>query len=114
VFHEFGIRDPALTPEPFRHENRIVAVTLPPISIEILNPIIGQRPEILQTFQSGEPDLIEVLTIQSGVVFKTCYAERVVDWIGDVEVNLISLAHLKILKQAGNRPKDLDDLAHLG
>jgi hypothetical protein len=59
------------------------------------------------------PMRIEVITAISGVNFTECYAERVVDVIDDLSVNLISLRHLRINKQASGRYKDLDDLEHL-
>jgi hypothetical protein len=62
----------------------------------------------------GESPLrIEVTTAISGVAFDDCYAERVVDTFDGVEVNLISLRHLKMNKQASGRHKDLNDLEHL-
>ena len=56
---------------------------------------------------------IEVMTTISGVRFEECFAERVVDSIDGVAVNLISLNHLKINKKASGRHKDLDDLENL-
>jgi hypothetical protein len=54
------------TPELFLQENKIARMGVPPFRIEILTAI-------------------------SGVGFSECYAERVVDKIDGVEVNLISL-----------------------
>ncbi|MGH2592201.1 MAG: hypothetical protein ACRDGG_01670 [Anaerolineae bacterium] len=45
--------------------------------------------------------------------FEECYAERVSDTFEDVEVNFISLRHLKANKKASGRFKDLNDLEHL-
>jgi hypothetical protein len=59
------------------------------------------------------PMRIEVLTTISGVQFAACYAERISVVIDGVDVNLISLQHLKINKQASGRYKGLDDLEHL-
>jgi len=59
------------------------------------------------------PFRIEVLTSVSGVEFETCYAARVVDIIDGVNVNIISLPHLKTNKQASGRDKDLVDLRRL-
>ena len=62
----------------------------------------------------GESPLrVEVTTAISGVAFDECYADRVVDTFDGVEVNLISLRHLKVNKQASGRYKDLNDLEHL-
>jgi hypothetical protein len=76
------------TPELFLQENKIARMGVPPFRIEILTTI-------------------------SGVGFQECYAERVQDKIDDVEVNLISLKHLKANKKASGRLKDLNDLEHL-
>jgi len=113
VFQNFGSGIAELTPEPFQHANRIIRLEVQPLSVEILNPIIGQQPESLSRMEGNPTGQIEVLTVQSGVSFETCYAERVVDLIDGVEVNVISLHHLEVIKRAGNRPKDIDDLAHL-
>ena len=59
------------------------------------------------------PLRIEITTAISGVSFDECYSERIIDVMDGVEVNLISLRHLRINKQAGGRFKDLDDLEHL-
>jgi len=62
----------------------------------------------------GVPPLrIDITTAISGVSFKECYAKRIVDKIDGIEVNLISLKHLKANKKASGRPKDLNDLANL-
>ncbi|MCB9103236.1 MAG: hypothetical protein H6633_03200 [Anaerolineales bacterium] len=47
----------------------------------------------------------EILTTISGVSFEECYTERQVDVLDGVEVNLISLAHLKVNKKASGRYK---------
>jgi hypothetical protein len=60
------------------------------------------------------PFRIEVLTTISGVSFEECYAERTVDVLDEIEVNIIDLEHLKINKKASGRLKDLADLEHLG
>ena len=56
---------------------------------------------------------IELLTTISGVDFGSCYSERIVDVIDNVEVHIINLKHLKQNKQASGRHKDLDDLQYL-
>jgi hypothetical protein len=106
-----GISD--ISPKVFQHENRIIRIEIPPVRIEILNPIIGQRPESLQHFQGNQTTQIEILTIQTGANFEACFDERVVDTIDNIEVNIISLHNLQRIKQAGKRPKDLDDLKQL-
>ncbi|GAB4145148.1 MAG: hypothetical protein Fur0046_22710 [Cyanobacteria bacterium J069] len=42
-----------------------------------------------------------------------CYAEKTVDVLDGVEVNIISLKDLKLNKQASGRLKDLNDLENL-
>ena len=85
---EFGFDVPELSPELFLQEGRIIRMGVPPIRIEIVTTI-------------------------SGVSFDQCYAERVVDVLDGVEVNLISLRHLKANKRASGRHKDLSDLEYL-
>jgi hypothetical protein len=88
VLREFGFDTPELTVEPFLKERNIVRMGVPPLRIEILTTI-------------------------SGVEFAACYAERVIDTMDGVEVNLISLSRLRENKKASSRFKDLDDLEHL-
>jgi predicted nucleotidyltransferase len=85
---EFGFNVPELTPELFLKENQVIRMGVPPFRIEIV-------------------------TSASGVTFEECYAARVRAVIDDIEVNLISLDHLKANKRAAGRHKDLDDLEHL-
>lgn len=67
-----------------------------------------------QLFRMGVPPVrIEIATSISGVTFEECYAERVVDVLDDINVNLINLAHLKANKKAAGRHKDLNDLENL-
>ena len=88
VLREFGFDLPQLSTDLFLQDKRIVRMGRPPMQLEISTAI-------------------------SGVTFDECYAERVVDVLDGVEVNLISLRHLKINKRASGRHKDLDDLEHL-
>jgi predicted nucleotidyltransferase len=60
-----------------------------------------------------KPLMIELTTTISGVDFDECYANRIVEDMDGVEVNLIDLRHLLINKKASGRNKDLDDLEHL-
>jgi len=67
-----------------------------------------------QIIRMGVPPLrIEIATTISGVQFEECYAARVIDILDEVEVHLISLAHLKANKKAAGRYKDLNDLENL-
>jgi hypothetical protein len=85
---QFGFNVPDLAVEMFLKPNQIIRMGVPPVRIEILTTI-------------------------SGVSFEECYPARVVDELDGVEVNLISLRHLKINKKAFGRHKDLDDLENL-
>lgn len=85
---EFGFNLPSLSQDLFLKEDQIVRMGLPPIRIEIATTI-------------------------SGVSFDECYQARITDAIDDIEVSIISLAHLKANKKAAGRHKDLDDLENL-
>lgn len=84
----FGFDVLALSPDLFLKEGQVIRMGMPPVRIEIATTI-------------------------SGVRFEDCYAERVADVLDGVEVNLISLEHLKANKKASGRLRDLDDLEHL-
>lgn len=84
----FGFDLPELNENLFLQEDQVIRMGVPPMRLEILTSI-------------------------SGVEFEACYAERVVDEIDGVAVNLISLAHLKQNKLASGRYKDLNDLENL-
>lgn len=88
VLKKFGFDIPELKAELFLEKNKVIRMGVPPLRIEIATTI-------------------------SGVQFEECYAERVRHVIDDIEVNLISLKHLKANKKAVGRYKDLDDLEHL-
>ena len=85
---EFGFDVPKLSVELFLKENQIICMGVPPVKVDIATTI-------------------------SGVTFDECYAERVVDILDDVEVNIISRKHLKANKKASGRLKDLTDLENL-
>ncbi len=88
VLREFGLNAPQLSADIFLQENQIIRMGVPPMRIELLTTI-------------------------SGVDFGSCYSERIVDEIDNVEVHIINLKHLKQNKQASGRHKDLDDLQYL-
>jgi predicted nucleotidyltransferase len=88
ALNEFGLDLPELTPEIFLAAEQIIRMGVPPVRIEIATTI-------------------------SGVDFAECYTARLVDVLDGIEVNLISLAHLKANKKAAGRHKDLDDLENL-
>jgi hypothetical protein len=84
----FGFDLPELSPALFLKEGQIIRMGVPPLRIEIATSI-------------------------SGVRFDECYTARVIAILDEVEVNVISLPHLKVNKQAAGRHKDLDDLENL-
>lgn len=88
VIREFGFAVEELSAELFLKESNIVRMGVPPFRIEVLTTI-------------------------SGVSFDECYRERITDILDDVQVNLISLKHLKVNKKASGRLKDLADLQYL-
>lgn len=88
VLHEFGFGDSHPNPRTFLEESRVIRMGVPPIRIEILTSV-------------------------SGIGFKECYPERIVESWDDVSVNLISLPKLKVNKRASGRLKDLSDLEYL-
>ena len=88
VLKEFGFGLPELSSELFQKEWQIIRLGVPPVRIELA-------------------------TTLSGVNFNECYAERVVDILDGIKVNLISLKHLKINKTASGRHQDLADLENL-
>jgi hypothetical protein len=88
TFHQFGMKDPDLTPELFQQHGRIIRMGFPPMRIEVLTRI-------------------------DGVTFADCYAARTTAKIDGQTVHLISREHLRANKRASGRHKDLDDLEHL-
>ena len=82
---EFGFNAPL---EKFLEENSVVRMGVPPYRIEILTTI-------------------------DGVKFGECYEARIRASIDGVDVDLISLAHLRENKEASGRLKDLSDLENL-
>jgi len=77
-----------------------------------MSPDLFLKPESI--IRMGHPPMrIEVNTHISGVEFAECYAERIVDRLDGIPVNIISLRHLKINKESSGRLKDLADLGNL-
>jgi predicted nucleotidyltransferase len=85
---EFGFDTENLTTTLFLQADKIVRLGAPPIRIELLTTI-------------------------SGVNFSDCYRARNQVRLDGIEVNLISLEHLKVNKRAAGRNKDLNDLENL-
>jgi len=59
------------------------------------------------------PMRLEISTYIDGVKFSEGFIGREVIKIDELEVNLISLPHLKATKKASGRYKDLNDLENL-
>jgi hypothetical protein len=85
---DFGFDLPELSSRLFLKEWQIIRIGVPPVRIKVATTI-------------------------SGVNFAECYAQRVVDVLDGVKVNLISLKHLKANKKASGRHQDLADLENL-
>ncbi len=65
-------------------------------------------------FRMGVPPLrIELLTAISGVTFEECKRDVAVMTVDGIEINVISLDHLKRNKRASGRSRDLNDLENL-
>ena len=88
VLKEFGFDLPDLSPGLFLKEWQIIRMGVPPVRIELATTI-------------------------SGVNFSECYAQKVTDKVDGVQVNLISLEHLKLNKKTAARHKDLADIENL-
>lgn len=88
ALNEFGFFSSELTKELFLKEKQIVRMGIPPFRLEVSNFI-------------------------DGVEFDECFAEKENVELDGIEINLISLRHLKINKKASGRHKDLNDLENL-
>ena len=88
VLREFGFDVPELSADLFLKEQQIVRMGVPPVRLESTTSI-------------------------SGVGFNECYEERERGVLDGIEINFISLKHLKINKKASGRYKDLNDLENL-
>jgi hypothetical protein len=88
VIREFGFGSEEVSEKLFLEDNKVIRMGMPPLRIEILTTI-------------------------SGVDFEECYLERNIDLLDEIEVNIISLKHLKVNKKASGRLKDLADLEYL-
>jgi|SRR5581483_8609489 len=89
ALQDFGFAVPELSVDLFLKTGSIVRMGNPPLRLEILNDI-------------------------SGVAFARCYRRRTRAIIDGIRVDVIHRQDLKTNKAASGRPKDLDDLAHLG
>jgi hypothetical protein len=84
----FGFAVPALTPDLFLREERIIRMGVAPNRIEIQTGIDGVR-------------------------FADCFPRRISAALDGVNVHFIALEDLKANKRASGRNKDLADLDHL-
>ncbi len=67
-----------------------------------------------QVIRMGVPPVrIDLLTTASGVSFRECNERAIVRSLDGVETHIISLADLRVNKQAAGRLKDLNDLENL-
>lgn len=85
---DFGFESSELSTEIFTQEKSIVRMGVEPLKIEIANFI-------------------------SGIEFEEAFKGKIVGSINEVEINIISLQHLKLNKKASGRYKDLNDLENL-
>lgn len=88
VLKEFGFDVANLSVDLFLQKNKVIRMGIPPLRLELLTTI-------------------------SGVEFVDCFQEKLVTQIDGIEINLISLKHLKVNKKASGRFKDLNDLENL-
>ena len=107
VLQTFGHAVASQTVEYFQLKERVIRIGQPPFTVERFAP----SDRFIQLGLS--PTQFEIMTSISGATFEECYPERVAGVIDNVEVQIIGLSQLKANKQAGIRPKDADDFAHL-
>jgi len=88
VMESFGFKKGKIAPEIFLSADCLIRLGVPPVRLEILTSI-------------------------SGVDFETCFQNRIVDVIDEIEVNIINLEDLRKNKTASARHKDLNDLENL-
>jgi hypothetical protein len=88
ALRRFGFNEGSLSPRVFLTDNKVLRMGVPPLRIDLITSI-------------------------QGVDFSRSFANRVVETLDGVEVNVISLDDLKANKRTLGRPKDLADLQHL-
>jgi predicted nucleotidyltransferase len=88
VLRQFGFDVPELDVSLFAEPGRVIRMGQPPMRLELLTSI-------------------------DGVEFDTAFADKVIDTIDSISINIISLNDLRTNKKAAARPKDLDDLSKL-
>jgi hypothetical protein len=88
ALRQFGFDLPDLKKEIFLEEKKVIRMGIPPMRLEILTSI-------------------------DGVIFETCFKNRVVADFGDFKVNFISKNDLLLNKCSSGRPQDLVDFNKL-
>jgi hypothetical protein len=88
ALRQFGFDLPDLKKEIFLAEKKVIRMGIPPMRLEILTSI-------------------------DGVIFETCFKNRVVADFGDFKVNFISKNDLLLNKCSSGRPQDLVDFNKL-
>lgn len=88
VLQEFGFASAGGDTTLFKQPGKVIRMGVPPVRIELLTGV-------------------------SGCDFAECYALRTHGILDGVEVDIISLQHLKKNKRAAGRHKDLNDLENL-
>jgi hypothetical protein len=88
VLKAFGFNLPELKKDLFLEREKVIRMGIPPMRLEILTSI-------------------------DGVLFNSCYKDRVIADLGELQVNFISKEDLLINKRASGRPQDLVDFDKL-
>ncbi len=88
VLRAFGFNLPELKKDLFLEREKVIRMGVPPMRLEILTSI-------------------------DGVLFNSCYKNRIIADLGELQVNFISKEDLLINKRASGRPQDLVDFDKL-
>jgi hypothetical protein len=88
VLERFGFSKKTASADLFLKDDAVVRIGVPPLRIDLLTGV-------------------------TGVDFVECHAGRTRAILDGMEVQIISLGHLRANKQAIGRARDLDDLEHL-
>ena len=88
ALRQFGFDQPDLKKGIFLEDKKVIRMGIPPMRLEIFTSI-------------------------DGVIFETCFKNRVVADFGDFKVNFISKDDLLINKRSSGRPQDMVDCEKL-
>jgi hypothetical protein len=88
VFHRFGFSPKSISLTSFLNEKKVIEIGIEPVRIDVIMGI-------------------------SGVSFSECYAKRVNFLYEGININLIDLEHIKAIKRATGRLRDLADVEEL-